>query len=245
MDNLAIIPARAGSKGLKDKNIKLLNGKPLIEYSINAAIESNRFDEIMVSTDSNQYANIAVSCGAKVPFLRSKKNSLDMSSSWEVVLEVLSNYKNKGEVFRSICLLQPTSPLRMAVDINMAYEQLTGDIDSVTSVCEVDHSPLWTMKLGEDLLLNDYRKKNVDLPRQSLDKYYRENGAIYIRTIKYENNKVVLLNNKEKAFIMNKKRSIDIDDDLDFIVSELLMKAGGYFNVEYVLELTLEMRWAA
>lgn len=122
MGNIALIPARSGSKGLKDKNIRKLNGKPLIVHSINAAIESKIFDEIMVSTDSELYADIAKDSGASVPFLRSQEQSSDSAGSWGVVKEVLQNYKKLGKTFSTVCLLQPTSPLRRADDIIEAYQ---------------------------------------------------------------------------------------------------------------------------
>jgi len=95
MSNLAIIPARSGSKGVKDKNIKLLEGKPLLSYTIQAAIKSGIFDEIMLSTDSTEYADIAIKYGASVPFYRSEETSLDSASSWDVVKEVLKEYKRE------------------------------------------------------------------------------------------------------------------------------------------------------
>ena len=99
MKNLAIIPARSGSKGLKDKNIKLLNGNPLMAYSIEAALESGKFDEVMVSTDSAKYADIAKEFGAMVPFLRGERTSGDTASSWDTVKEVLSCYEELGKKF--------------------------------------------------------------------------------------------------------------------------------------------------
>lgn len=225
MKNIAIIPARSGSKGLKDKNIKELNGKPLLAYSIEAARNSKLFNEIMVSTDSKKYAEIARSFGANVPFLRSEENSRDKAGSWNVVIEVLNRYLEKGEKFDSICLLQPTSPLRTAQDIVEAYKlQESKQADAITSVCEVDHSPLWTMTLPEDLSLEDFKKHDSDTPRQLLEKYYRLNGAIYIRKIKYNNNKIQLLDSKEYAFIMPREHSIDIDTSLDFVIAEAVMK---------------------
>ena len=108
MRNLAIIPARSGSKGLPDKNIKELNGKPLMAYSIEAANESGCFTEVMVSTDSEKYAQIAREYGAHVPFLRSAATSSDQANSWDMVEEVLAEYAKRGEYFDSFCLLQPT-----------------------------------------------------------------------------------------------------------------------------------------
>jgi len=224
MKNIAIIPARSGSKGLKNKNIKLMNGKPLISYSIAAAKESGMFDEIMVSTDSQKYAEIAIQYGARVPFLRSAENSSDTAGSWDMVLEVLNNYKKIGWEYDTVCLLQPTSPLRIGKDISDAYNDFKeNNVDALTSVCEVDHSPLWTMTLDEDRMLTEYRKHSANVPRQKLDTYYRVNGAIYIRKIEYSKNGIELLDATEIAFIMDKIRSIDIDDELDFAVGEYLM----------------------
>lgn len=218
MKNLAIIPARSGSKGLKDKNILPLNGIPLLAYSIQAAKESNIFDEIMVSTDSADYANIAVSHGASVPFLRSHKNSSDTASSWDLVIEVLLAYASVGRYFDTVCLLQPTSPLRTKDDIISAYALFSEkNAEAITSVCEVDHSPLWATILPDDLSLSEFRRNTaINVPRQQLKKYYRLNGAIYIRSIEYQAADIILKSDKEFAFIMNKKNSIDIDTQDDF-----------------------------
>ncbi len=224
MKNLAIIPARSGSKSLKDKNIKELNGKPLLVYSIEAAKESKLFDEIMVSTDSSKYSEIARSFGANIPFLRSEGNSSDKASSWDVVLEVLSKYFETGKKFDSVCLLQPTSPLRTANDIVEAYKLLEAkQADAVTSVCEVDHSPLWTMTLPPNLSLEEFKKRDSDTPRQLLEKYYRLNGAIYIRKINYSSKGIQFIDTNEFAFIMPRERSIDIDTELDFIIAEAII----------------------
>ncbi len=223
MKNIAIIPARSGSKGLKDKNIRLMNGKPLLAYSIEAAKDSRVFDEVMVSTDSQKYADIAMENGANVPFLRSVENSSDGASSWDTVIEVLEKYRDLGCVFDTACLLQPTSPLRIGQDICDAYYDFEKKgVDALTSVCEVDHSPLWTMTLDESRMLTEFKKNSIDAPRQKLDTYYRLNGAIYIRRIEYGKN-VKLLDDKEIAFIMDKKRSIDIDDEFDFVIGEYLV----------------------
>ena len=225
MKNIAVIPARSGSKGLKDKNIKELKGKPLLAYSIKAAKESNLFDEIMVSTDSSQYAEIAKSFGANVPFLRSETNSSDKAGSWDVVLEVLREYHKLNKTFDSICLLQPTSPLRTAQDIIEAYKLLERkQADAITSVCEVDHSPLWTMTLPESLSFEEFKKRDSNTPRQLLQKYYRLNGAIYIRKISYSNSTISLIDTNEFAYIMPREHSIDIDTELDFFIAKTIME---------------------
>ena len=144
MKNLAIIPARSGSKGLPDKNIKNLCGKPLIAHTIAAANDSGCFDEVMVSTDSEKYAGIARQWGASVPFLRSEATSTDQASSWDMVEEVLCNYEKAGRYFDTFCLLQPTSPLRTSEDIRGAYRLFEDKASfAVVSVCEAEHSPLW------------------------------------------------------------------------------------------------------
>ncbi len=223
MNNIAIIPARSGSKGLKDKNIKALNGKPLLAYSIEAAKKSKLFDEIMVSTDSEKYAEIAKAAGAIVPFLRSAANSGDKASSWDTVIEVLNNYAKAGKKFDTVCLLQPTSPLRTADDIIGAYEVLIHkSANAVTSVCEVDHPPIWNMILPEDNSLEEFKKQDQDCPRQQLPTYHRLNGAIYIRKIHYENNQAKIIDNNEFAFIMPKSHSVDIDTEIDFLIAGVL-----------------------
>lgn len=225
MNNLAIVTARSGSKGLPDKNIKKINNIPLLAYSIIAAQKSNIFSEIMVSTDSRLYADISEQFGASVPFLRSTENSGDKSSSWDVVIEVLKKYKEQSKLFDTVCLLQPTSPLRTAEDITNGYKLLLDkNGDAVTAVCEVDHSPLWTMTLTEDVSLAEYRKKSKDVPRQNLQTYYRVNGALYIKKIDYSDGEITLLDDNEYALIMKKERSIDIDDELDFKMAEFLIQ---------------------
>jgi CMP-N,N'-diacetyllegionaminic acid synthase len=145
MSAIAIIPARSGSKGLPDKNIRLLNGIPLMAYTIQAAKESGCFSEIHVSTDSPQYAQIASDFGAQTPFLRSMDTSSDTASSWDVVKEVLQEYEKRGKTFDKVMLLQPTSPLRNSNDIKECFNMMDSvSANSIISVCEMDHSPLWS-----------------------------------------------------------------------------------------------------
>lgn len=222
---IAIIPARSGSKGLTDKNIKDLCGKPLMAYSIEAAIKSGCFDEIFVSTDSAKYAKIAEKYGADASFLRSAEMSSDTAGSWDAVIEVLNEFEKRGKNFDTIMLLQPTSPLRTAEDIINAYNLFhEKNADAVTSVCEVDHSPLWCMNLADDLSLRNFREGLVTVPRQHLPVFYRLNGAIYIRKISYFRRNALLKEDNEYAFIMDRNRSIDIDTAEDFYYAEFLIK---------------------
>ena len=225
--NLAVITARSGSKGIRDKNIRLLNGKPLLAYSIDAAKESNMFEEIFVSTDSEKYAEIAREFGAQVPFLRSRENATDSASSWTVVREAIAMYQKAGKEYDTVTLLQPTSPLRSAEDICNGFETfLNKNANVVVGVCEVDHSPLWSNVLPEDLSMKDFIDESIlNRPRQELPKYYRINGALYI--VKVENvlkTNFNLYQDKSYAYIMPRIRSVDIDEEIDFEYAETVLK---------------------
>ena len=224
MKNIAIIPARSGSKGLKDKNIKLINGKPLIAYAIETAVETGVFDTVHVSTDSEEYADIAKKYGADVPFLRSEGMSSDTASSWDAVKEVIENYKKIGREFENVVLLQPTSPLRDAEDICGAYNLFVErGAKAVVSVCEVDHSPLLSNTLSDSLSLNGFIDNKASAPRQKLSKYYRLNGAIYMVNIDFLYEDSFLYREGSYAYVMDKRKSIDIDDAFDFELAEFLM----------------------
>lgn len=222
---LAIIPARSGSKGLKDKNIKLLNGKPLLAYTIEAAVNSNLFDEIYVSTDSKVYADIAINFGANVPFLRSLELATDNASSWDVVREAIHCYKLNGKTYDMVTLLQPTTPLRSGQDIIQAYNIFkSNEANAVVGVCEVEHSPLWCNTLPEDKSMTNFIDKNISkLPRQQLDVYYRINGSIYMLNTEYFDSCESIYDSKCFAYIMKKENSIDIDDEFDFKLANAIM----------------------
>ena len=224
MSNLAIIPARSGSKGVKDKNIKLLEGKPLLSYTIQAAIKSGIFDEIMLSTDSTEYADIAIKYGASVPFYRSEETSLDSASSWDVVKEVLKGYKSMGKIFDTFTLLQPTSPLRNDRDIRDAYNIFKkNDAIGVVSVCEMEHSPLWSNTLKDDNSLCGFLENKFNVQRQKIDIFYRINGAIYIADVKEFLKDTNLYRENCYAYKMPIERSIDIDTELDFRIAQVIM----------------------
>ena len=225
MKCIAIIPARSGSKGLKDKNIRELNGKPLLGYSVEAALKSHMFDTVMVSTDSERYGEVARKCGAEVPFLRSKYTSSDSASSWDAVKEVIANYQKMGKEFDVLALLQPTSPLRSANDITEAFKVFEEkNAKAVISVCEVEHSPLWCNTLQEDnSMINFAKTSKPNGNRQMLDTYYRLNGAIYMLKTSVLNNIDRLYADECYAYIMSRKSSVDIDNIDDFEYAEYLL----------------------
>ena len=225
MRNLAVILARSGSKGLKDKNIKELNGKPLMAYTIEAAVASGKYDTVHVSTDSERYAQIARDYGADVPFLRSADLAGDRASSWDALRSVVEEYENRGKTFDTVTLLQPTSPLRNADDIRGAFELFEEkQADSVVSVCEVDHSPLLCNVLDDSLSMDGFIDMSKVGRRQELSTYYRINGAIYIQKTKFLMEGASVYGEKSYAYIMDKRKSIDIDDEYDFMIAESLMK---------------------
>lgn len=227
MKNIAIIPARSGSKGVKDKNIRELAGKPLMEYTIDAAIDSGEFDEVMVSTDSEKYAEIAKKYGANVPFLRSEMTATDTASSWDMVEEVLAGYKNQGRTFDTFCLLQPTSPLRTAKDISSAYELYREKAQfAVVSVCEAEHSPLWCGHLPDSHEFVDFIKLEDMKQRQAGGKFYRLNGAIYIVDINNFQKDKYLYQKGSFAYIMSKEKSVDIDTEIDFKLASVILGGG-------------------
>lgn len=220
--NLAIIPARAGSKRLPDKNIMMLNGKPMMAYSIEAAIKSKVFDFVMVSTDSKEYAKVALKSGADVPFLRTIELSLDSTSTWDVISDVLKKYKESGLEFTTVTLLQPTSPLRNEFQINEAYRlYIEKNAKFMASVSKSNKPPYWSNSLNHDLSLNGFLDPNKI---SNSSDFFTLNGAIYIIDVEYFMNKGELYGANSFAYIMNKQNSIDIDDEFDFLIAELLLK---------------------
>ncbi|WP_303189043.1 acylneuraminate cytidylyltransferase family protein [Fusobacterium ulcerans] len=220
---LAIIPARSGSKGLKDKNIKMMNGKPLIAYTIEAAQNSKIFEDIIISTDSEKYAEIAKKYGGSVPYLRDKKLANDNAKSSDVILDILNRVEKK---YDSFIMLQPTSPLRTEKNIIEAYKMyLEKKANSVVSVCEMEHSPLWANILNEERRMDSFLKGiDVNKNRQELETYYRINGALYIANVEYFKKYQDFYYKDSYAYIMEKENSIDIDDELDFKIAEYLIK---------------------
>lgn len=223
---IAIIPARGGSKGVPKKNVKELNGKPLIAYTIQAAKESGIFEKIIISTDDQEIADVAIRYGAGVPFLRPDILSGDAVASDDVIRHALAFFKDRGNDYSEVCKLQPTSPLRTWRHIQEAYDLFKSrDADFVVSVCECEHSPLWTDTITEDLSMDNFMK-GIDKAacRQDLPTYYRLNGAIYMaKTQSFLTNKS-FIGKGCLAYIMNQDDSVDIDNPIDFKLAELLIK---------------------
>jgi len=205
---LAVIPARAGSKRLPKKNKKILHDKPLIEWTIKAALKSKYLDEITISTDDRDIQKIGEKNGIKVPFLRPKYLAEDSSKSLDVLLHVVNLKENEGKNFDIIILLQPTSPLRTDEDIDNALELfIAKKAFSVVSVNETEHSPLWCNTIDSSLSMEKFLSEdNLNKRSQELPVYYRLNGAIYIVDKNYLfKEKKIFAEKNIYAFIMKKE----------------------------------------
>jgi CMP-N,N'-diacetyllegionaminic acid synthase len=224
---LAIIPARGGSKRLPRKNMLDLAGKPLIAWTIEAARKSKYLDEVMVTTDDIEIADVAKKYGATTPFIRPESLASDTTTTYDTVEHAINYYKQKlYKTFDYIVLLQPTSPLRDERHIDEAIETLRQkDADAVISVCEVEHSPLWSNILPDDGDMSGFLKDEVKNRRsQDLPAYYRLNGAIYIcRSDRLVDEKSFFLSTNLYAYMMSKQDSIDIDNKIDFDFADFLL----------------------
>ena len=214
MKKIAIIPARSGSKGLPNKNILMLGNKPLIAYAIEAALKSNEFERVIVSTDSLEYKYIAEKFGAEV-FMRSEELSNDKASSFVVIEDVLNKIETIIDYF---VLLQVTSPFRNENHIKESieiFENSISEYDFLVSMQKSDKSSSLIKLIHDSGTLEEY---NIDYSNYSRQKYdeYHPNGAIFIGKVKEYLEQKHFFGKRSKAYFMNKEDSIDIDDSLDF-----------------------------
>jgi CMP-N,N'-diacetyllegionaminic acid synthase len=219
MGVIALIPARCGSKGFKDKNIVKIKGKTLIELAVNIAKNSDIIDEVYISTDCKKYEDIALKAGAKSFGLRDKKLATDNAKSIDVVIDFLNKFENKPKY---LLLLQPTSPLRTSDDIKKAFDVLQ-TADSVVSVTEFDEPHPYKLKIIDNNKLKPFIKNTTsEIPRQQLPKVYALNGAIYfIKTELLLKEKTFFLENT-KPYIMPQPL-INIDSEWDYLFLKALV----------------------
>ena len=223
---LALITARGGSKRLPKKNILKLANKPLIAWTIEASLKSPYIDEVIVSTDDVEIAEISRSYGADVPFIRPPELATENASSIDVLKHAVLTLKNLDRHFDYLILLQPTSPLRKATHINEAI-QLYVDKKAkvVISVCEVSHPIEWAGLLPDDLSMDDFFSQELQGKRvQDLPQRYRPNGAFYIINIhEFLKHNSIMLKEGSYGFIMDREDSVDIDNHIDFKFAEFLI----------------------
>lgn len=220
--NIAIIPARGGSKRIPRKNIRSFLGKPILSYSIETAIKSGLFDEIMVSTDDNEIVSIAENFGASVPFLRKEETSNDFAPLVDVLLEVLNEYNKRGEYFDNVCCILPTAPLITVDNIVKAYNIIsTSDFDSVCPVVSFSYPILRSLCIDDSgkLKMNwpEYRySRSQDLPLS-----YHDTGTFYwIKSKVLMEDKKIFAENGT-AIVLDELQVQDIDTETDWALAEM------------------------
>lgn len=222
--SVAIIPARTNSQGIINKNIKEFAGIPLIAHTIKHAQESNLFQDIIVSTDSEEYMEIAKKHGASVPFLRPPHLARYTVPTSEVTLHVLQTLQQQGIKYNSFAVLQPTSPLRTMKNLQESYSMLIEkNADIIISVCRAHHHPQWFNTLPENLSLNGFISKEIrNKPRQQLKTYYSIHGAIFWAQTDAYLAKQDPYDMNTYAYIMSQEESVDIDTINEFILAETI-----------------------
>ena len=217
---VAIITARGGSKGIPRKNLRELGGKPLIQYTFDAAQSSTLIDEIVLSTDDEEIANFAVERGISVPFIRPKDLASDEASSRDVLTHALQHIPK----FDHFILLQPTSPLRTSTHIDEAIATyFSKRLNSLVSISKVSQHPNWMYKQEESGHLTPLITEDIVLRRQDLPRLFIPNGAIYIREVVDFLASGKVIGDETFGFMMNEESSIDIDDEIDIYVAQRLL----------------------
>lgn len=226
---LAIIPARSGSKGLPRKNIRAFCGKPLLVWSIEQGKACKYIDRLLVSTDSEEIADLARENGATVPFIRPADLSLDTSSTADVLLHAIDYLRSSGEVFDYLVLLEPTSPLRDITDIGGALEALVANPEagSIVGVAKAEAThPAFLFTVQERFLRPILGNQPTGLRRQDLkDDYFFLEGSIYVSTVESFGRHKSFYHPATMAWVVDRYKAVEIDELSDFIVAEALMKA--------------------
>lgn len=228
---LAIIPARGGSKGIPKKNIKAVSGKPMINYTIEAAKECDYIDKVIVSTDDEEIAEISMKEGAIVPFLRPDELATDDAELIDVVMHAIEFYERKAERYDIIVLLQPTSPLRTSEDLQKALEYyMRKGEKSLLSISEVSEHPVIMRQFNGENELEKMVEEDGDGNPPESKKYYKVNGAIFINSMSELSEKTRFEDNV-MGYVLSKEHGIDIDAPEDVVVAEyyLSQKCGGEF----------------
>lgn len=222
--SIAIIPARGGSKRLPNKNILPLAGKPLIVWTIEAALDSQLFDMVLVSTDFQVIADVSINAGATVPFLRPAELASDTATTNDVISHMVEWVEAHHGAVARVAILQPTSPLRNAQHIQEAMALYDAkNASAIISVCELDHPIQYCNCLPLDHSLNGFINAENNQRSQDLEPYYRINGAIYLFDRKHVGALVGIYCKDSYAYLMDKQSSVDIDDAFDFSLAESLV----------------------
>lgn len=228
--NIAIITARGGSKRIPHKNIKEFCGKPIIEYSIEAARQAGIFDTVMVSTDDNKIAEIAKNAGAEVPFMRSTETSNDYATTADVLMEVLEKYKERGIRYENACCIYPTAPFVTGNKLRQAMEMLVKEKkDSVMPVVPFSFPPLRGMVINDGKL--EYKWQEYAMKRsQDLEEIYHDCGQFYVFRVETFEKEKKLVTDNTVGMIISELEVQDIDNETDWQLAEMkyrLLKEKG------------------
>lgn len=227
---LALIPARGGSKGLPGKNLRPLCGRPLVQWSIDTALACSKIDSVIVSTDDEKIAELALLAGAEVPFLRPQELSGDTATSIEVVIHALDFLENTGRRFDVVILLEPTSPLRDMQDIDLALQHLVdAKASSIVSVCRAEAThPAFMFKTTSHGRLKPFLSSPpTSLRRQQIEPVFYLDGSLYASRVKALRTKKSFYHNDTIAHEVSKWKAIEIDDIEDFQMTEAIIRYRG------------------
>lgn len=222
MKKIAIIPARGGSKRIPRKNIKLFLGKPILAYAIEAALSSKEYGEVMVSTDDEEIADIAISLGAKVPFIRSSGNSNDHATTVDVLLEVLEYYSKQGQEFEIGTCIYPTAPFCTKELLNLSIEKLKQEQrDTVFPVVRYGHPIQRALQFSEEGSLRMIDDSNIFIRSQDLEPSFHDAGQFYTFNVKRLITQKNLMTNNTGAIEVSELKVQDIDNEVDWKLAEL------------------------
>lgn len=228
MKILGIIPAREGSKGIPNKNIKLLGGKPLLQFTTEVALQCKSIDKLILSSDSDEIIKVGKNLGLEVPFKRPKKLAEDITPTLPVILHALEHFESKGLFFDAVCLLQVTSPFRKVDFVEKAIKIfIDKDTDSLISVLEIPHeyNPHWAFKEDKNRNLKIATgDKKIISQRQKLPKSYHRDGSIYITKTSVLKEQKSLFGNSISYIESSKEMYVNIDTLQDWHKAEELLK---------------------
>jgi N-acylneuraminate cytidylyltransferase len=224
MKSLCIIPARGGSKRIPRKNIKPFMGKPIIAYSIEAALKSGLFDEVMVSTDDEEFAEVAKQYGASVPFLRSEATANDYAGTEDVMAEVISEYRKLGKEFDTFCCLYSTAPFVTADRLKEAYALLSDNVDAAFTVVQYSYPIQRSLKVNADKYVEMNFPQYYDARTQDLETIYHDAGQFYFVKVKTFEAENTLWCKRTAPLVLSELEVQDLDTLTDWQLAEMKFK---------------------
>lgn len=224
MKNLCIIPARGGSKRIPRKNIKPFQGKPIMAYSIDAALKSGIFDEVMVSTDDEEFAEVAQKFGASVPFLRSDATANDYATTVDVLLEVVDTYRKQGKEFDTVCCLYSTAPFVTPERLKEAFGKLSDKVDGCFTIVEYSYPIQRSLKINESGLVEMKYPEHFKSRTQDLEKIYHDAGQFYfVKTSTLIQEKTAWCK-RAMPLVLSELEVQDLDTKTDWALAEIKYK---------------------